>query len=472
MPTFALSHFATFVTRAVTVQDANGQPVGGLSAASFTVTQDGIAQRVVGCEFEDFARLAPGGLAAAPANEITSEAPGSPRYSGRRLLIFYFDLPTMPVADQDGAQAAALEFVGSEMAPQDAVAVLARSTGELRILSDFTDDRASLSAAIREAFKGPDPGAPRSAGERGLSPDLTPEQLRFFRLQQAVKAFAQVCERKAFLYFASHIAHEDPANRALAVAIANAANREVLSLNPIETGSGGRETAAHSETYTKLANETAGVALLDGGDLTAAITRVEHANSSYYVIQHWVGEQEEAGRDFHTIQISLKGASGALTYQGGYYRYRNWRDRNAEEQLREALLSGDPPTDLPLSIEIGQTRPTEDKYGVTVKVTIPASAVFAASHGPGPPTFDFAAEVKDGDSALQALRESVTIQPPVTNQPPTGPSYAPLKYQHRFELPPGAYALRLVARSAAYYGVMGTYSTTISVPGRLSGEGN
>jgi VWFA-related protein len=466
MPTFALSHFATFVTRAVTVQDANGQPVGGLSAASFTVTQDGIAQRVVGCEFEDFARLAPGGLAAAPANEITSEAPGSPRYSGRRLLIFYFDLPTMPVADQDGARAAALEFVGSEMAPPDAVAVLARNTGELRILSDFTDDRASLSAAIREAFKGPDPRAPRSAGEIGLSPDLTTEQLRFFRLQQAVKLFAQIYERKAFLYFASHIAHEDPANRALTAEISNAANREVLSLYPIETASGGRDTEAHSETFAKLASATAGAALLEGGDLTAAIARVEHANSSHYLIQYWADERENAGRDFHAIRISLKGASGALSYQGGYYRDRRWRDQNAEEQLREALLSGDPPTELPLSIEIGQARPIEDKYGVTVKVTIPASAVFAASIGPEPPTFDFAAEVKDGDRVVQALRESVTIEPR------RGPGAAPLRYQHLFELAPGTYALRLVARSAAYYGVMGTYSTTISVSGRSSGKYN
>ena len=339
------------------------------------------------------------------------------------------------------------------MAPQDAVAVLARSTGGLRTLSDFTDDRASLSAAIREAFKGPDPRAPHSAGE--ALTDLTPEQLQFLGLQQAVKLFAGIYERKAFLYFASHIAHEDPANRALAVAIANAANREVLSLYPIETASGGRDAAPHSGTFAKLANETAGVAHLDGGGLTVAIARVEHANSSYYRIQYYIGEPEEAGRDFHTIQISLKGASGALTYQGGYYRYRNWRGQNAEEQLREALLSGDPPTELPLSIEIGQTGPTEDKYGVTVKVTIPASEVFAASHGPEPPTFDFAAEVKDGDSAVQALRESVTIQPPVTNQPTTGPRYAPLRYQHLFELPPGTYALRLVARSAAYYGVMG-----------------
>ena len=302
--------------------------------------------------------------------------------------------------------------------------------------------------------------------------DLTPEQLQFLGLQQAVKLFAGIYERKAFLYFASHIAHEDPANRALAVAIANAANREVLSLYPIETASGGRDAAPHSGTFAKLANETAGVAHLDGGGLTVAIARVEHANSSYYRIQYYIGEPEEAGRDFHTIQISLKGASGALTYQGGYYRYRNWRGQNAEEQLREALLSGDPPTELPLSIEIGQTGPTEDKYGVTVKVTIPASEVFAASHGPEPPTFDFAAEVKDGDSAVQALRESVTIQPPVTNQPTTGPRYTPLRYQHLFELPPGTYALRLVARSAAYYGVMGTYTTSISVPGRSSGEGN
>ena len=90
-PTFPFSTPATRVTRAVTVQDANGQPVGGLSAANFTVTQDGRVQKVVQCGFEDLALPAPGRLAAEPANGIVSEAPGHPRYSGRRLLVFYFD---------------------------------------------------------------------------------------------------------------------------------------------------------------------------------------------------------------------------------------------------------------------------------------------------------------------------------------------------------------------------------------------
>jgi hypothetical protein len=134
--------------------------------------------------------------------------------------------------------------------------------------------------------------------------------------------------------------------------------------------------------------------------------------------------------------------------------------------LREALLSGDPPTELPFSVEIGQARPAEDRYGVPVQVTIPVSDVRAARHRTGPPTFNFAAEVKAGDSVVQALRESVTVERPGRG------GAVPLRYQHLFELPPGTYELRLVARSAAYYGVMGTYSTTISVPGRSPGEGN
>jgi hypothetical protein len=66
-PSRSISHFGvTLVTRAVTVQDANGLPVVGLSAASFAVTQDGIAQRVTQCKFEDFAQLAPGGSRRSP----------------------------------------------------------------------------------------------------------------------------------------------------------------------------------------------------------------------------------------------------------------------------------------------------------------------------------------------------------------------------------------------------------------------
>src|ERR1039457_935172 len=122
------------VIETVTVKDKNGKPVEGLTAKDFTITEDGVAQTISFCEFQQLDDAAgdvsqpiagPGGeraaapAAAAPASpaiavpgvtahQITPERPGDIRYRDRRLMAMYFDMSAMRVPDQVRAEAAAM----------------------------------------------------------------------------------------------------------------------------------------------------------------------------------------------------------------------------------------------------------------------------------------------------------------------------------------------------------------------------
>jgi hypothetical protein len=107
------------VVEAVVVRDKKGDPVPGLTAKDFTVTEDGVPQKIRFCEHQEL----PNGPSAEPIassrptnvtiydrlarTRITPEVAGNIRYKDRRLLTLYFDMTAMPTADQMRALAAA-----------------------------------------------------------------------------------------------------------------------------------------------------------------------------------------------------------------------------------------------------------------------------------------------------------------------------------------------------------------------------
>ncbi|MGH9397474.1 MAG: VWA domain-containing protein [Terriglobia bacterium] len=215
------------VVETVAVKDKKGNPIEGLVAKDFIVTEDGVPQTISFFKYEQLPQR-PGAVPVsqtAAANvkvyyqlartQISPEPPGSSRYNDRRLLTLYFDMTAMPPADQIRALTAAQNFIKTQMGPDDLVAILRYAGSGVDVLSDFTDDRDRLLSILETMIVGEgqefaeatddastsDTGAEFGQDDSEFNIFNTDRQLA--ALQTAAEMLAQLSEKKALIYFAS-----------------------------------------------------------------------------------------------------------------------------------------------------------------------------------------------------------------------------------------------------------------------------
>src|SRR5262249_59899548 len=85
------------------------------------------------------------------------------------------------------ARGAAIQFVKSNLQPRDVVSVMQASTGPVRVLQDFTNDKSLLETAISSV------GAPEAPSPSGSQLAL---------LQQTAALLGALPGKKALIYFA------------------------------------------------------------------------------------------------------------------------------------------------------------------------------------------------------------------------------------------------------------------------------
>ncbi|MGA3044562.1 MAG: VWA domain-containing protein, partial [Bryobacteraceae bacterium] len=153
------------VVEAVVVTDKKGNPVEGLTAKDFTITENGVPQEIRVFDHQNLPQT-PGAAPAESAPEpihiydklgrtkILPEVAGNARYKDRRLLALYFDMSAMPPADQLRALAAAEKFVRTQMTPADLLAILRYSGGAVDVLQDFTSDHDRLLSILQTMIVG------------------------------------------------------------------------------------------------------------------------------------------------------------------------------------------------------------------------------------------------------------------------------------------------------------------------------
>src|ERR1700682_2971813 len=339
------------VVETVTVKDKSGNPVEGLTAKDFTVTEDGVPQSIRFFEFQKLEQ--PPDAVAAPEvasslttgrdlpqrlthTQIAPESPGENRFKDHRLLALYFDMTAMPDADQLRALTAARKFIHTQMTPQDLMAIMMFSGGAVQVLRDFTADRALLDNTLEILMVGEAEGfdaavTDASASDSGAAFGQDDGEFNIFNtdrqlaaLQTAVKMLGQLNEKKSLIYFASGLRLNGANNQAQLHATINSAVRAGVSLYPIDArglvaqaplgdaskGSpggiamytGGSFMAATTnfqrsqDTLYALAADTGGKALLDYNDLTKGIVQAANAVSSYYILGYYTSNTNEDGK--------------------------------------------------------------------------------------------------------------------------------------------------------------------------------
>jgi len=506
----------------VAAKDKNGNAIEGLKASDFTLTEDGKPQQLKVFEFQSLedetlpapqlkARPAEAQPAASSATSAVSPpiAPavqGEVKYKDRRLLVFFFDQAGMPVADQLRAQQAAIKFLNTQITKSDMVAIMAYSTS-LTVLQDFTDDRDALIDVLKKKVSIGDTGQANgstgddSEADNGAAYTQDDSEFNIFNtdrklaaLESAVKMLGSLPEKKALVYFASGMSKTGMDNQAQLRATTNAAIRSNVAFYPVDarglvaqapmgdatkasqggsamyTGSSQRTTQSNfqgqQETLYTLAADTGGKALLDNNDLALGIVQAQKAIASYYILGYYSTNNTPDGR-YRRIKVQVgKNLTAKLDYRSGYFaskEFRKFDSSDRERQLAEALMMGDPVTDLTLALEVDYFRLARDRYFVPVSVKIPGSDIeLARKSGAETTRLDFIGQIKDAKGIVQgAVRDDIQVK--LKGDDVGQLAKRNLAYDTGFTLPPGSYSLKFLARENET-GKMGTFETTFTIP--------
>jgi len=135
------------------VTDLRGQALKGLDAGSFVLLVDGKVAPIASLEYREVGpEAAAGGPGAAPEEAQALPEPAAPRASRRFVLYFEDDLSAAQGLTM--ARRAAAKFIGADLLPTDQVALVAHGK-QVRVLCDFTTDRATLLRALDRSLEDP-----------------------------------------------------------------------------------------------------------------------------------------------------------------------------------------------------------------------------------------------------------------------------------------------------------------------------
>ena len=441
--------------------------------------------------------------------EIAPERPGDLKYRNRRLMVMFFDMTSMPIQDQKRAQTAALKFLQTQITPADLVAIMTFSS-DVKVLEDFTDDRDRLAKDIRSLTIGEGQGfeinnQDDSASDTGAAFQQDDTEFNIFNtdrqlsaLETAVKMLGSLNEKKSLVYFASGIQRNGLDNQAQLRSTVNAAIRANVSFYPIDarglvaqaplgdatkgspggqamySGNSARAVTSNfqnqQETLYTLAADTGGKALLDNNDLSMGIVQAQKDMTSYYIIGYYSSNAALDGH-FRRVKITLNNSALAgkiakLDYRQGYYagkQFNKFSESDKERQLAQALVLGDPITDMDIVMELDYFRLGRDRYFVPLVVKIPGSEIELARHGGAESTrFDFIGEIKDSKGVTVGnVRDNIQVK--LKGDSAQQLSKTTLEYDTGFTLAPGAYTAKFLARENET-GKMGTFETKFQVP--------
>ena len=510
-PPFTIKVDTQLVVETVVVKDREGKDLEGLTDKDFTVTEDGVPQTIRVFEFqrlEDTPTPASPGGAARPAVElvqpkiptqITPPPAGDSRYRDRRLLVLFFDLMNVSPPDQLRAFTAADKFIRTQMKVPDLVAIMSFAGGSVKVLQDFTNDQDALFAVLQKLMYPDDDENDTADTTAAFGQDTgefnifnTDRQLA--ALQAAVNMLKTVNEQKSLVYFAGGLRLNGTDNQAQLRATINAATRSNVAFFPVDArglvatlplgdatrpspggiGVFNGSTAMSAITNFQrsqdslyaLASDTGGKPLLDNNDLVAGIIQAEQAITSYYVIGYYSTNTNLDGK-FRRVKIILKETPAAkLDYRQGYYAgkaFNKFTAADKERQLEDALMLGDPITDLTIAMEVNYFQLNRAEYFAPITVKIPGSElVLARSGGAERTLIDFIGEVKDEyGTTIQNLRDKVDIK--LSGETASELSRRPIEYDTGFTLLPGKYVIKFLARDSET-GRIGTYQTPFVIP--------
>jgi VWFA-related protein len=509
------------IIETVVVKDKKGGAINGLTAKDFTVTEDGVPVEVKICEQQTLPETADPLPPQATTStddikiynrlareQIANETPGQVKYKDKRLLALYFDMSSMPEPDQLRALTAAEKFIRTQMTAADLVAIMRYAGSSVDVLQDFTDDRNRLLSILETMVVGEGQGdtatsSDDASADTGAAFGQDDGEFNIFStdrqlaaLQTAAQSLEHLSEKKELIYFASGMTLSGMDNQAQLHATEQAAIRAGVSIWSIDSrglvASGPMGDASHGspggasmytggaamaqvsrleqsqDTLYALAGDTGGKALLDYNDLTLGIVNAQKSVSNYYILGYYTKNYALNGK-FRKVKVTVNPPveAASLDFTQGYFGDKEWGKFNTadkERQLEDALMQGDPYTELTVAMEINYFQLNRAEYFLPIMIKVPGRELaLAKKRGAEHTTIDFIGEIKDdyGGTTVQNIRDHVDVK--LSDQTAEQLAKGPVEYSCGYTLLPGKYTIKVLARDDET-GRIGTFQSSFVIP--------
>ena len=388
------------------------------------------------------------------------------------------------------------------------VSIMRFAGNGVEVLQDFTNDRDRLLSILETMVVGEGQGndestSDDSAADTGAAFGQDDSEFNIFTtdrelaaLQTAVEMLGRLNEKKSLILFASGLNTNGLDNQAQMHATEDAAIKSGVVIDAIDArglvamapmgnatqGSpggqamytGGSTGAMMSnfqrsqDTLYAIAGDTGGKAFLDNNDLTQGIVAVQRSLSDYYIVGYYTTNNALNGK-FRKVKVTLAPPQqdAKLEYRQGYWAGKEWGKFNTadkERQLEDALMQGDPWTDLTVAVELNYFQLNKAEYFLPVMVKVPGSELaLAKKRGADVASIDIVGEIKDdyGGTTVSNIRDHVEfkLSDKTAEEWAKSPIYA---YSGYTELP-GKFTIKVLVRDDAT-GKIGTFQTTFVIP--------
>lgn len=458
--------------------------------------------------------MQPSPAEAKPAAVATRPGKAQPiiRYQDRRLVAMLFDFSTMAIPDQIRVQKTAIDFIHNQLKPADLVTVMIATTGPLEVAQDFTDDKDALEAAVKKFHigEGADMADTLGAGDTSDDNTFSADQSEFdifnvdkklTTIETAAKMLASFPEKKALMYFSDGITQSGMDNQAELLKLINSAKKANVAIYPIDArgmtasapggdastasgkgaslftsgaqagsggGRGGAANDSAQETLSTMASDTGGKLFAEDNDLSVGLEQARDDIGSYYILGYYSTNSKADGK-YRSVNVKINRADVAnakLDYKHGYFAdktFGKFTQADKDDQLQQALILGDPITDLTLAGEYNYFRLARDRYFVAFSVKIPGSEIaLAKSKGNAKTNLDFIGQLRDNKDQIKGqVADGITIQ--LAQSSLSELNSRTIAYDTGFTVPPGSYKLKFLTRENET-GKMGTYQANIVIP--------
>ena len=416
----------------VLVMDKSGQPVPGLKASDFTLSEEGDPQLIRRVDEHFPMRSADlDKLASAPALPPNTFSNFTPVRNTNAAIVLLLDAMDSPIGAQMEMRQQLINFL-KHMQPGPPVAIFQLDT-EMRLIQGFTSDPKILLEAAQSKRDTPSLGRP-TAAPRSYTGDAVYRRTLMDNLRSGMQMLGRYLAgypgRKNLIWFTGRVpmtifgtGFGNPFRDGLMVQggagdetqeLTDVLTVSRIAVYPVDTrglvvfaaGMGaarGRPMMAAAPTgfynhgnLDEVAQQTGGKAYYNTNDFTRVIDDVIRTSSSYYTIAYATTNTKWNGEMRH-IKVTVDRPEVQVQHKEGYYAYSlDLRERNgiaAIEQRRDHAAGAQQPgiapqatAEPPADTQDAAASANDEALGATISHSAKGGFAAAMSLGAIPPT--------------------------------------------------------------------------------------